>query len=467
MDRKRKISYVVAAAATGMFALSAHAASLSTVQHGDWFDPATWGGSTPTANDDVTIGHNLTLGSSTGSLNSLTLNTGSLTTSGWMTKIQANDVTLNAGNVTHDIQTDTDGSDGWTPDARVWIEANNVTVGSSASINANQSGYFGGWYNGSSDNSSGSGFGPGAGDGRHGGAGYGGRGNPEDGGHGKPYGDFFQANDPGSGGGVHTRNSGSGGDGGGAIRIEATGAVLIDGTLTANGGNNGTGSMATTTFTRGAGGSGGGIFLQAGTLAGIGTISADGGNGTYTLVNRGGAGGGRVAVTSQASSFAGSITVDRGNKSSNGNWPDYGTLFSLTGEPTAGATSTTTDATPSLDTALSVTANDEGVVFDRNISDWTQGFMEWTDDSLDTNGISLTNEATYTLAGLLTDTDYFVFDNGSPISPSPFNSGAAGEITFNVTLASPHTITVTIPEPAAAGLLLTGGFIMLARRRRG
>ncbi|MFW5682972.1 MAG: PEP-CTERM sorting domain-containing protein [Phycisphaeraceae bacterium] len=147
--------------------------------------------------------------------------------------------------------------------------------------------------------------------------------------------------------------------------------------------------------------------------------------------------------------------------------PQDGTLYTTTGGPSLGALDTTGDATPSLDTALSVTANDEGVVFDRNISDWTQGFMEWTDDSLDTNGISLTNEATYTLAGLLTDTDYFVFDNGSQIGNSPFNSGAAGEITFDVTLASPHTITVTIPEPAAAGLLLTGGLIMLARRRRG
>ena len=465
MHRNRKISYAVAVV-TGMFALSAQAASLSTVQDGDWSDPATWGGTTPGANDDATMGHNLTLGSSTADLNSLTLNSGSLVTSGWLTKIQANDVTLNGGNVTHDIQSDTTAGDGWTPDSRVYIEATNVTVGSSASINANQSGYLGGWYNGSSDNSSGLGFGPGAGNGPHGGAGYGGRGNPEDGGHGKPYGDFFQANDPGSGGGVHTGNSGSGGDGGGAIRIEATGTVLIDGTLTANGGNNGTGSMATTTGGRGAGGSGGGIFVQAGTLAGSGMISADGGNGTYTTSGRGGAGGGRVAVTSQASSFAGSITVDRGNKSSNDNWPDYGTLFTQTGGPSLGALDTTHDGTPSLDTALSVTSNDEGVVFDREIDQWTQTFMEWTDDSLDTNGVSLTNDATYTLAGLLTDTDYFVFDNGSQIGSSPFDSGTAGEITFGVTLASPHTITVTIPEPAAAGLLLAGGLVMLSRRRQ-
>lgn len=88
---------------------------------------------------------------------------------------------------------------------------------------------------------------------------------------------------PGSGG----ANTGNG-HGGGVIRLDATGAVLIDGTLKANGG------YANTTTYQG-GGAGGSIYITGKTIAGNGTVTAMGGSTTLNG-NKGGGGGGRIAV---------------------------------------------------------------------------------------------------------------------------------------------------------------------------
>src|SRR5690349_13223584 len=63
----------------------AHAASFTAVQNGDWSNPATWGGSVPTANDDVTIPNGITVFVENGS--SQTRNAGSTITidaGGWL-----------------------------------------------------------------------------------------------------------------------------------------------------------------------------------------------------------------------------------------------------------------------------------------------------------------------------------------------------------------------------------------------
>ncbi|MBI2440407.1 MAG: hypothetical protein HYV35_03450, partial [Lentisphaerae bacterium] len=161
---------------------------------------------------------------------------------------------------------------------RVWIICSNLSIAAGASINADSKGYRGAL------NSLGetTGHGPG-GSASSGGASYGGRG--AGGANAGPiYGDASAPTEPGSGGG---RESGSvnGGAGGGAIRIQASGAVTNNGTITANGGTAG-GTYAGC-------GSGGGIYITCSTLSGTnGIIRASGGS----QGNRGGAGGGRIAV---------------------------------------------------------------------------------------------------------------------------------------------------------------------------
>lgn len=95
------------------------------------------------------------------------------------------------------------------------------------------------------------------------------------------YGDYMNPNELGSGGGP---NTGSGGYGGGLVRITA-GAAVISGSIKANGGVGDHWDWP--------GGSGGGILLDIDTLSGSGAISANGGNGFNSA---GSGGGGRVAI---------------------------------------------------------------------------------------------------------------------------------------------------------------------------
>ncbi len=136
--------------------------------------------------------------------------------------------------------------------------------------------------------------GPGAGSGRTG-AGYGGRGS-----YGNYYGDPWAPDMLGSGGG-HDSSYPSGGSGGGAIMIDATGAVVVDGVLSANG-QNGTG--------RSGGGSGGSLWLRASSIGGSGTIAADGGGGSSSYDTA--AGGGRIAFDTTQNDFTGIIRARAG-----------------------------------------------------------------------------------------------------------------------------------------------------------
>ena len=132
--------------------------------------------------------------------------------------------------------------------------------------------------------------------------GYGGRG-------GSPANNFLSATDsvaygslegapyPGSPGG------GTGaGNGGGAIMINATHDVIVDGLLTADGGHATSG---------GGGGSGGSIHIDASIIKGYGTISARGGDGAS---DGGGGGGGRITLKHSDTSFTflGVTTADGG-----------------------------------------------------------------------------------------------------------------------------------------------------------
>jgi hypothetical protein len=108
----------------------------------------------------------------------------------------------------------------------------------------------------------------------------------------------FEVADPGlSGGDLNQRG---GGAGGGALSINVTGSLVLDGLVSANG-------LAGFAGTGGGGGSGGGIAVDAGLLSGTGSISVNGGAGDSLA--GGGGGGGRISISCRSNSFAGAITA--------------------------------------------------------------------------------------------------------------------------------------------------------------
>jgi RHS repeat-associated protein len=180
----------------------------------------------------------------------------------------------------------------------VTIHAGNVTVENGSKISADSQGY--------QPVTDAPGNGPGGGYGYLGttialGAGYGGKGgrSSETPGYGGIYGDPFLPTELGSAGGG-CRNGGLGGAGGGAILLNVSGQLTLNGVISANGGNGGVSWYP-------GGGSGGSILVNAGILAGAGYFSANGGNGPAANgVANGGGAGGRIAVYyTQAAAFTG------------------------------------------------------------------------------------------------------------------------------------------------------------------
>ena len=121
-----------------------------------------------------------------------------------------------------------------------------------------------------------------------------------------------------------------GGSGGGAIRVISATRILLDGSMTADGGNGQHDAGS---------GSGGGIYLRTPRMHGHGTLSVVGGN---TGGTSGGGGGGRIAVWSTVLTFpTGNATAAGGvhstTPSKNGEdgtivWgviPPTGTIFTV------------------------------------------------------------------------------------------------------------------------------------------
>jgi hypothetical protein len=149
-----------------------------------------------------------------------------------------------------------------------------------------------------------------------GGGGYGGsgaNGASANAGGGTTYGSQTSPTTYGSGGGQLMPYS-FGGAGGGAIQLNVSGILQVDGRLSANGGS-GSGSG-------GGGGSGGSLWLTTGVLIGSGSITANGGNGAGTI--GGGGGGGRIAIYPAANLFGGTISAYGGGGD---NWGGAGTVF--------------------------------------------------------------------------------------------------------------------------------------------
>ena len=194
----------------------------------------------------------------------------------------------NRGTLTHS-ENDVD------QDHVVNISATTISINAGATIDVDGRGYFGG-------DGIGDGYGPGAGINQDGANQYG-----SGGGHGGAGGDdstgdtggsaYCVAANPGtlgSGGGGNF----DGGDGGGFVKLNASGTLTIAGTITADGDD---APSSGVTYYPG-GGAGGGVHLTGSTVTlDNGTIGADGGASTGSAVNGGGAGGGGCVYVSYGS----------------------------------------------------------------------------------------------------------------------------------------------------------------------
>jgi large repetitive protein len=170
-------------------------------------------------------------------------------------------------------------------EAGLVIDAAQVVIEAGSAIDVSGRGYLGGNRSGlgstgeTLDGQPGSAGGIG---GSHGG--LGGRYAPATGATGLVYGDLRRPVALGAGGGAWAA---VGGNGGGAVRIVASDAVIVDGAIRADGG--------LASGTADGNGAGGSVWIDTALLAGDGSISANGGGaGNYT-----GAGGGRIAIIAE------------------------------------------------------------------------------------------------------------------------------------------------------------------------
>lgn len=138
----------------------------------------------------------------------------------------------------------------------------------------------------------------GGGGGGHGGDGS--AGSPIGASGGSSYDSITAPTQAGSGGGGVSFTPGSAG--GGALQLNVTGTLMVNGPITANG-------MPANTNGAG-GGSGGSLFINAGTLGGSAKISVDGGNGDPLAA--GGGGGGRIALYFNSDTFTGTLSARGG-----------------------------------------------------------------------------------------------------------------------------------------------------------
>lgn len=261
---------------------------------GYWTNETKWGGTVPVAGDAVTFPtgvYTVVLDGSTPDLSSYTQNGGTLFFTNWSTCLSATDVLIQSGKLDHAV-CNTNLYPGVTN--RVYIKAGSFTLASNGWINVDARGFPG------ATNGNSWGQGPGgaygiasglAGGGGHGG--LGGGASP-----GAIYDSTNEPSAPGSGGG--TRGSEWAGAGGGVVRIEASGRVRLNGTVSANGAHG---------VNYSGGGAGGSIWISCETFDGTtGLVSTKGGKGKD--YNGGSGGGGRIAVAyDPAAQLAAGLTV--------------------------------------------------------------------------------------------------------------------------------------------------------------
>lgn len=260
----------------------------------DWFDAGNWEpASLPQEGGSVTVSGGLTavLTNSTPALKRLDV-AGTLETRNWMTKVSASNVAVASGGKITCAGPFNDTTD---MSNRVWIACEDLAVASGGSINVDGKGY------GTETvmpkytptmgpckwpypltSSFGSSVGYGGSYGGNGGTGFGNLTIVP-----LPYGSASEPTDPGSSG-CSSYYDMALKAGGGAVRIDATGIVTVDGTISANGADGGSTSCP--------GGSGGAILIHCDTFKGAnGTVSVQGGSGAWNGRSTAG-GGGRIAI---------------------------------------------------------------------------------------------------------------------------------------------------------------------------
>ena len=247
--------------------------------NGDWFaDTGNWANGIPGPGSNVWIASGtVILTNVTPLLADITLGTEGLTNlatlvfTNWTTILNASNVTvLSNGVMTLPAAFTNAGMSN-----RIYVVCTNFTMENGATIDARGKGYLGRFRT--------AGYGPGGGSTTPSGAGHGGMGLGV--GPGIMYDSTNAPMAPGSAGGVVGAGGATAGNGGGAVFIDASGAVSINGTINAN--------ATAATAGDGGGGSGGSIYIRCGTFAGnaIGLLTAQGG-GPAAYAGA----GGRIAV---------------------------------------------------------------------------------------------------------------------------------------------------------------------------
>ncbi len=289
---------------------------------GNWSSYANWSDAMPPiVGQHVIVDGSVTLAQTTPPLASLT-NNGTLTFTTTNAILHAREVSVN-GTITHTVNSDANGVDGWSVDGQVWIVCSNLTVAAGKAIDVKGKGWQGG-----TNNIAGRGPGGGPNNGVRGnGASYGGLGGVGNGATtslvpGPLYGINDDALLPGSGGGGG-RLDNSGAAGGGYVRIDASGTVRVEGVIRADGNDR------VDANSEGGGGSGGGIRIACAALAGAGVISANGGGSTWG----GCGGGGRIALFTAASAeWSGKIQAKFGVSANDAGMPTLGTVYTTDNE---------------------------------------------------------------------------------------------------------------------------------------
>jgi alpha-tubulin suppressor-like RCC1 family protein len=235
-------------------------------------------------------------------------------------------IIYSGGTVTHSVNSGVSRSDAYNNviDYSVNISAYDLIIESGGKISVNAKGY----KPGIDSDSEPDGFGLGGGNGTlgidksGGGGGYGGKGGagencPTDCAGGNIYGSDKNPLYLGSGGGIGP--SYDGGYGGGLLFLDVENILIVNGTISSNGGEPEEGI-----FGAGGGGSGGSVYLISKEFKGSGTITANGGTGGSDEVG-GCGGGGRIAYYYENNTFSGTITANKGS-SGYGDCED-GTIF--------------------------------------------------------------------------------------------------------------------------------------------
>jgi len=207
----------------------------------------------------------------------------------------------------------------------------NATIDAGGALSADGNGWAGGFGNGAGVHSSSTGL---SGGGGHGGLGAA---NPPI--YGVAYGSVQTPTEPGSGGGSGSSGAQSGGSGGGALHLQVTGTLAVNGRLSAAG----IGGAASS-----GGGSGGSLWVSTGTLAGSGIISANGGSGNG--LGGGGGGGGRISISYSANDFSGAITAFGGSGYARGG---AGTIYTKANNQSVGQVLVDNGGTAGTNTPLS------------------------------------------------------------------------------------------------------------------